>query len=171
MKTGTCPRRRDEIVQRPAVTAALAAAVLLLTAGCSPDDGGCAGRGRGSACPGTTAAQSPTAPGTEARPPPAKPPVNGLRPVATGLSSTWGLAPLDDGDLLVSSRDDATITRVAADTGKKTELGEVPGVSPAGEGGLLGIALSPEYASYHMIYAYFTSASDNRVVRMVYNEK
>ncbi|MFC8986643.1 PQQ-dependent sugar dehydrogenase [Streptomyces sp. NPDC057115] len=171
MKTGTCPRRRDEIVQRRAVTAALAAAVLLLTAGCSSDDGGSAGRGSDSASPGNTAAQSPSATGTDARTPPAKGSVKVLRTVTTGLSTPWGLAPLDDGDLLVSSRDDATITRVAADTGKKTELGEVPGVSPAGEGGLLGIALSPEYASDHMIYAYFTSASDNRVVRMVYNEK
>ncbi|MGW6292281.1 PQQ-dependent sugar dehydrogenase [Streptomyces sp. NPDC055058] len=171
MKTGTCPRRRDEIVQRRAVTAALAAAVLLLTAGCSSDDGGTAGRGSDSASPGGTATQSPSATGTDARTPPAKGSVKVLRTVTTGLSTPWGLAPLDDGDLLVSSRDDATITRVAADTGEKTELGEVPGVSPAGEGGLLGIALSPEYASDHMIYAYFTSASDNRVVRMVYNEK
>lgn len=171
MKTGTCPRRRDEIVQRRAVTAALAAAVLLLTAGCSSDDGGSAGRGSDSASPGKTAAQSPSATGTDARTPPAKGSVKVLRTVTTGLSTPWGLAPLDDGDLLVSSRDDATITRVAADSGRKTELGEVPGVSPAGEGGLLSIALSPEYASDHMIYAYFTSASDNRVVRMVYNEK
>ncbi|MBD9732230.1 PQQ-dependent sugar dehydrogenase [Streptomyces sp. H28] len=171
MKTGTCPRRRDEIVQRRAVTAALAAAVLLLTAGCSADDGGTVGRGSDSSSPGGTAAQSPSATGTDARTPPAKGSVKVLRTVTTGLSTPWGLAPLDEGDLLVSSRDDATITRVAADTGKKTELGEVPGVSPAGEGGLLGIALSPEYASDHMIYAYFTSASDNRVVRMVYNEK
>src|SRR5690606_30816014 len=171
MKTGTCPRRRDEIVQRRAVTAALAAAVLLLTAGCSSDDGGSAGRGSDSASPGNTAAQSPSATGTDARTPPAKGSVKVLRTVTTGLSTPWGLAPLDDGDLLVSSRDEATITRVDGKTGRKTELGEVPGVSPAGEGGLLGIALSPDYASDHMIYAYFTSASDNRIVRMIYDEK
>ncbi|CAM5743524.1 Aldose sugar dehydrogenase YliI [Streptomyces hirsutus] len=82
-----------------------------------------------------------------------------------------GLAPLADGDLLVSSRDEATISRVDADTGETSELGEVPGVSPSGEGGLLGIALSPEYASDRMIYAYFTSASDNRIVRMIHDEK
>ncbi|CAM5234331.1 PQQ-dependent sugar dehydrogenase OS=Streptomyces tendae OX=1932 GN=GUR47_36570 PE=4 SV=1 [Streptomyces tendae] len=91
--------------------------------------------------------------------------------VATGLDSPWGLAPLPGGDLLVSSRDEATITRVDEKTGEKTELGEVPGVSPSGEGGLLGIALSPDYASDHLVYAYFTSASDNRVVRMLYDEK
>jgi len=157
-------------VQRRAVTAVLAAAALLLTAGCSSGDGGTAGGGDTSASPSGTAASSPPT-GAAEQTPPAKGSVKVVRTVATGLNSPWGLAPLTDGDLLVSSRDEATITRVDGKTGRKTELGEVPGVSPAGEGGLLGIALSPEYASDHMIYAYFTSASDNRVVRMIYDER
>ncbi|MGV9842905.1 PQQ-dependent sugar dehydrogenase [Streptomyces fungicidicus] len=157
-------------MQRRAVTAVLAAAALLLTAGCSSGDGGAAGGGDTSASPSGTAA-SPPPTGAAEQTPPAKGSVKVVRTVATGLNSPWGLAPLTDGDLLVSSRDEATITRVDGKTGRKTELGEVPGVSPAGEGGLLGIALSPEYASDHMIYAYFTSASDNRVVRMIYDER
>ncbi|MFJ3984111.1 PQQ-dependent sugar dehydrogenase [Streptomyces fungicidicus] len=157
-------------MQRRAVTAVLAAAALLLTAGCSSGDGGTAGGGDTSASPSGTAASSPPT-GAGEQTPPAKGSVKVVRTVATGLNSPWGLAPLTDGDLLVSSRDEATITRVDGKTGRKTELGEVPGVSPAGEGGLLGIALSPEYASDHMIYAYFTSASDNRVVRMIYDER
>jgi glucose/arabinose dehydrogenase len=87
------------------------------------------------------------------------------------LNSPWGLAALPDGDLLVSSRDEGTITRIDTETGKKTQLGKVPGVSPAGEGGLLGIAIPPTYASDHQVYAYFTTESDNRIVRMVYDEK
>ncbi|QKW04799.1 PQQ-dependent sugar dehydrogenase [Streptomyces sp. NA02536] len=152
------------------MTAVLAAAALLLTAGCSSGDGGTAGGGDTSASPSGTAASSPPT-GAAEQTPPAKGSVKVVRTVATGLNSPWGLAPLTEGDLLVSSRDEATITRVDGKTGRKTELGEVPGVSPAGEGGLLGIALSPEYASDHMIYAYFTSASDNRVVRMIYDER
>jgi glucose/arabinose dehydrogenase len=93
------------------------------------------------------------------------------RTVATGLDSPWGLAALPGGDLLVSSRDEGTLTRVDGKTGEKTEAGEVPGVSPAGEGGLLGIALSPDHAADRMVYAYFTSASDNRVVRMLYDPR
>ncbi|MFI5854113.1 PQQ-dependent sugar dehydrogenase [Streptomyces parvulus] len=158
------------IVQRRAVSAVLAAAALLLTAGCSSGDGDPSG-GDGSASPASTTAQSsPSAP-AEGQTPPAKGSVKVLRTVATGLDSPWGLAPVPGGGLLVSSRDDATITRVDEKTGDKTELGEVPGVSAAGEGGLLGIALSPDYASDHMIYAYYTSASDNRVVRMLYDAK
>ncbi|GAA3493352.1 PQQ-dependent sugar dehydrogenase [Streptomyces prasinosporus] len=153
------------------MTALLAAAALLLTAGCSSDDGGAPG-GDGGASPSGTTAPPPSSPGRSAgETPPAEGSVKVLRTVATGLSTPWGLAPLGDDDLLVSSRDEATITRIDGRTGKKTELGEVPGVSPSGEGGLLGIALSPEYASDRMVYAYFTSASDNRVVRMLYDER
>ncbi|MEU0194414.1 PQQ-dependent sugar dehydrogenase [Streptomyces afghaniensis] len=159
------------IVQRRAVPTVLAAAALLLTAGCSSDGGGSSGTD-GSASPSRSAPGSSAPAGQAAEEtPPAKGSVEVVRTVAEGLDSPWGLAPLPGGGLLVSSRDDGTIVRVDEKTGKKTELGEVPGVSAAGEGGLLGIALSPEYASDHMVYAYFTSASDNRIVRMLYDEK
>ncbi|MFI5568157.1 PQQ-dependent sugar dehydrogenase [Streptomyces sp. NPDC051740] len=158
-------------MQRRAVTAVLAAAALLLTAGCSSDDGGPPGGSDASASPSDTATRSSSSEGSAEETPPAKGSVKVVRTVTTGLSTPWGLAQLADGDLLVSSRDEATITRVDGRTGEKTELGEVPGVSPSGEGGLLGIALSPEYASDRMIYAYFTSASDNRIVRMIYDEE
>ncbi|MDX3455924.1 PQQ-dependent sugar dehydrogenase [Streptomyces sp. ME02-8801-2C] len=161
------------IVQRRAVTAVLAAATLLLTAGCSSDESG----GGGGSGGGDTA--SPSRAGTQAPPSaratdevaPAKGSVKVLRTVTEGLKSPWGLAPLPDGDLLVSSRDEGTIARVDSTTGRKTELGEVPGVSAAGEGGLLGLALSPSFASDHMVYAYFTTESDNRIARMLYEEE
>ncbi|MFD4540566.1 PQQ-dependent sugar dehydrogenase [Streptomyces bauhiniae] len=142
--------------------AVLAATTLLLAAGCSSDGGD----GRATPSEGTVTVSVPSETA-----PPAKGSVKVLRTVATGLKSPWGLAPLPDGNLLVSSRDDATLTRIDARTGKKTVAGRVSGVEPAGEGGLLGIALSPGFASDHMVYAYFTSASDNRVVRVRYDEK
>ncbi|MFD9393075.1 PQQ-dependent sugar dehydrogenase [Streptomyces sp. NPDC060000] len=153
------------IVQRRAVSAVLAASVLLVTAGCSSDGGG-SPRASADASPSRTAAQ--TSPAAEETPP-AKGTVKVVRTVAEGLNTPWGLAPLPEGGLLVASRDEGTITRVDEKTGGKTDLGEVPGVSAAGEGGLLGLALSPDYASDRMVYAYFTSASDNRVVRMIYD--
>ncbi|SOR78862.1 Quinoprotein glucose dehydrogenase B precursor [Streptomyces chartreusis NRRL 3882] len=167
----TCPVEGTMIVQRRAVPTVLAAAALLLTAGCSSDGGGASGTDK-SASPSSSAPGS-SAPTGQAgqETPPAKGSVKVVRTVAEGLDSPWGLAPLPGGGLLVSSRDDGTIVRVDEKTGRKTELGEVPGVSAAGEGGLLGIALSPDYASDHMVYAYFTSASDNRIVRMLYDEK
>ncbi|MFF5405921.1 PQQ-dependent sugar dehydrogenase [Streptomyces misionensis] len=155
------------IVRRRAVPAVLAAS-LLLAAGCSSGSSGVGfpGQGPRTAPPST----APASPATESAAP-AKGSVRALRTVARNLKSPWGLAVLPGGDLLVSSRDDATITRVDPGTGRTTELGTVSGVSPAGEGGLLGIALSPHYASDRMVYAYFTSASDNRIVRMLYDPR
>ncbi|MEY2244938.1 sorbosone dehydrogenase family protein [Streptomyces sp. BF23-18] len=160
------------MVQVRAVTVVLATTALLVTAGCS------SGGRPGPAGPGTSAGTGSTGPQSSSAPrataedtPPAKGSVKVLRTVTEGLDTPWGLAPLAGGGLLVSSRDKGTITRIDEKTGRKTLLGEVPGVAPAGEGGLLGIALSPDYASDHMIYAYLTTASDNRVVRMLYDER
>ncbi|WP_459738722.1 PQQ-dependent sugar dehydrogenase [Streptomyces sp. E-15] len=154
-------------MRRRAVPAVLAAA-LLSVAGCSSGDGTLPGAAptAGAGAPSATA----SARDAESAPP-AKGSARVLRTVAEGLRSPWGLAALPGGDLLVSSRDDGTITRVDEGTGKKTVLGTVSGVAPDGEGGLLGLALSPDYASDHMVYAYFTSASDNRIVRVLYDER
>ncbi len=156
-------------MQRRAVTAVLAAAAFVLTAGCSSGDGDPAAGGDRSASPARTGAQSPPSRPAAGQTPPAKGSVEVVRTVATGLDSPWGLAVLPEGDLLVSSRDEATITRIDGESGDKTAVGEVPGVEPAGEGGLMGLALSPDFAADRMVYAYFTSASDNRIVRMRYD--
>ncbi|MFD5115725.1 PQQ-dependent sugar dehydrogenase [Streptomyces sp. NPDC058391] len=155
-------------MKRTAVTAVWAAAALLVVTACSSGE---AGPERG---PG--AASSPAASSSGGgRPSPSAAPAKGsVKVVSTlteGLKSPWGLAALPDGDLLVSSRDEGTITRVDAEGGKKTAVATVPGVSAAGEGGLLGIALSPSFASDHLVYAYFTTESDNRIARMFYDEK
>jgi glucose/arabinose dehydrogenase len=42
----------------------------------------------------------------------------------------------------------------------------VPGVTSDVEGGLLGIAVSPTFADDRLVYAYFTTASDNRIAAM-----
>lgn len=155
-------------MRRPAVTALLAAASLVFAAGCSSGDD--EPDRRESPPQRDTSSRSPTGKaGAEA--PSEKGSAKVVRTVTTGLKSPWGLAPLPGGDLLVSSRDEGTITRVDGKTGKKTELGSVPGVSPGGEGGLMGLALSPSYASDHLVYAYFTTESDNRIARMLYDEK
>jgi glucose/arabinose dehydrogenase len=84
--------------------------------------------------------------------------------IATNLAAPWGLAFLPDGSALVSERDTARIKLIA--NGAVTTVGTVPGVQPGGEGGLLGLAVAPTFATDRLVYAYFTAAGDNRVVRM-----
>ncbi|WP_100444121.1 PQQ-dependent sugar dehydrogenase [Glycomyces xiaoerkulensis] len=85
--------------------------------------------------------------------------------VVTGLAVPWGLAFLPDGDALVSERGSGRILRVSLSGSEPEEVHRVPDVAPDGEGGLLGLAVSPDYADDEYVYAYFTSDNDNRVVR------
>ena len=70
--------------------------------------------------------------------------------VADGLDHPWAVAKLPDGSFLVTERR-GTLQRIAAD-GKKTEIGGVPKVAARGQGGLLDIALHPDYAENGWIY-------------------
>ncbi|MFJ9950414.1 PQQ-dependent sugar dehydrogenase [Kitasatospora sp. NPDC091207] len=117
----------------------------------APAPGGASATGSGSSSPG------------------AAPSVAVRATVAEELAAPWGLVVLPDGDLLVSERDDGRILRVAAKDGARTVAGAVPGVVSGGEGGLLGLALSPGYASDRLVYAYLSTAADNRVVRLTYD--
>lgn len=160
-------------MRRSGSTTLLAAAMLVATAcaGGPATEGGDDADSDRSPSPTVQEESSPQASpdssaSSPASPPPARGSVKVTSTVTEELDSPWGLAPLDEGDLLVSSRDTGKITRIDGENGKKTELGEVPGVEPGGEGGLLGIAVKDAY-----VYAYFTSASDNRIVRMLYSER
>lgn len=97
-----------------------------------------------------------------ATPSAAAPTVSVVADRTSGLVSPWGLAPLPDGSALVSERDTGRIVLVASD-GSATEAARVAEAAPDGEGGLLGVALDPTGT---WLYAYVTTAVDNRVVRM-----
>ena len=88
--------------------------------------------------------------------------------IATGLSVPWGLAFLPDGTALLTLRDKGEVLHVA-EGAKPVSVGRIPGVDPGGEAGLLGIAVSPTFASDRAVFVYFTSAKDNRVMRMTFD--
>jgi glucose/arabinose dehydrogenase len=48
-------------------------------------------------------------------------------------------------------------------------VGTLDQASPQGEAGLLGLAVSPSYDEDGLVYAYVTTAEDNRVIRMPYD--
>ncbi|MFC4906150.1 PQQ-dependent sugar dehydrogenase [Actinomadura gamaensis] len=133
------------------ILAAVLTAVLL---------GGC-----DSASPTRTAQTPPPASPAPDSPPPGSAAPGTPRDLVTGLSVPWAIAFLPNRDALVTERDTAHLLRITPD-GKRTDLGRVPGVEPSGEGGLLGVAVSPSYATDHWVYLYFTSATDNRLVRL-----
>jgi glucose/arabinose dehydrogenase len=82
--------------------------------------------------------------------------------VATGLAAPWSVVRLDTGSSFVSLRDTGTVLELLADGGTR-EVGSIDGVVHEGEGGLLGLAVLAGSPSY--LYAYATTADDNRVVR------
>ncbi|HET6299686.1 MAG TPA: fibronectin type III domain-containing protein, partial [Kribbella sp.] len=72
----------------------------------------------------------------------------------------WSVAFLPDGSgsALVTERDRFEVLLVTS-AGQKTTLGKVPGaVTTTGEGGLLGLAISPTFATDHFVYFYHTAA-------------
>lgn len=98
-------------------------------------------------------------PGSSPRPQPSSVEVTGeAEVIAEGLAVPWSIAFLGDA-ALISERDTARIVELSAD-GTAREVGIIDGVAPRGEGGLLGIAVHEGD-----LYAYFTSASDNRIER------
>ena len=84
--------------------------------------------------------------------------------IASGLDAPWSIAFVTGGSALISERDTARIIERTAD-GELREVGGVAGVQPGGEGGLLGLATLDD-GDETWLYAYFTSSSDNRIVRM-----
>ncbi|EPR37487.1 glucose/sorbosone dehydrogenase family protein [Desulfovibrio sp. X2] len=71
--------------------------------------------------------------------------------VAEGLQSPWGMAFLPDGRILVTER--AGRIRVVEEGGLRPgALSGVPEVDARGEGGLLDIALHPDFARNHQLF-------------------
>lgn len=89
-----------------------------------------------------------------------------------GLSIPWGLDFLPNRAALVSERSSGDILRIPKDGGRAKRVMRVPGVDGnAGEGGLLGIALSPDYRRDGLVFAYLTTKRDNRIVRFELGER
>ncbi|MBG0829966.1 PQQ-dependent sugar dehydrogenase [Planomonospora sp. ID67723] len=87
--------------------------------------------------------------------------------IATDLQVPWGVAFLPRRETLASERNTARVLSVTP-SGKVREVGVVPGVNAAGQGGLMGLAVSPSFARDRYVYAYLTGETDQRIVRMRY---
>ncbi|MCF4119935.1 PQQ-dependent sugar dehydrogenase [Antribacter sp. KLBMP9083] len=155
-------RRRSPALVGAVVTGVLAVGFL---AGCSPSQG-----------PGVVSPSPPATTGggdvTAGGGPPASDIWDGAveataATVADGLPVPWGLAPLADGRLLVSLRDEARLVVVEPASGQVLDV-TGPGAErlaaetrPRSEAGLLGVVVAPEGE----VFVYRTGADDNAVLR------
>lgn len=102
--------------------------------------------------------------------------------IAENLDTPWGIAFLpasldqggEKGNMLVTERK-GTVRLVSNNKLQDTPVATLANVKEIGEGGLLGIALDPEFMSNNYIYFYYTygiegNNTKNRVVRMTYKD-
>jgi glucose/arabinose dehydrogenase len=78
--------------------------------------------------------------------------------LATNLDVPWSFAFLPDGDALITERDSGKLLRVSP-SGDVREIQTLP-EGGSGEGGLLGVAVSPDYRQDRYVYAYYTTERD-----------
>jgi glucose/arabinose dehydrogenase len=90
--------------------------------------------------------------------------------VATNLTAPTGLTMLPDGSALVGERTTGRIVRVQPKPNQPVPTVRVlHGLDTSGDGGLLDLAISPDYLEDNLIYAYVTTPTDNRVVEFTLN--
>jgi glucose/arabinose dehydrogenase len=97
--------------------------------------------------------------------PPVTVPTAAVQTLSTHLEAPWGIAFLPDRTALVTERDSTRVLSVKPD-GAVTEVARIAEADPGGEGGLLGIAVSPDYDRDRYVYVYYTAARDNRIARL-----
>ncbi|RKT52548.1 PQQ-dependent sugar dehydrogenase [Saccharothrix australiensis] len=94
----------------------------------------------------------------------AEPSALAVRTLATGQDVPWDIAFLPDGSGIYTERDTRQIKKLTGST--VTVLHTVTEAVPAGEGGLMGIAVSPDFAKDNTVYIHYTAASDNRIAKL-----
>jgi len=89
-----------------------------------------------------------------------------LQILAEGLDHPWALAFLPDGSALVTERS-GRLLRIDPDDGQRQAIGGVPAVAARGQGGLLDIALHPEFTRTRWVYLSYATATDSGLTTAV----
>lgn len=86
--------------------------------------------------------------------------------IATDIQMPWGLAFLPDGDAMTTERQTGRVLRTGP--GQEPEpVRTIPDVYlPGGDGGLLGLDLSPRFARDKLVYVFYTAVGgESRIAR------
>ncbi len=78
--------------------------------------------------------------------------------IAENLEIPWEIEFLPNGEMIITERPGRLLI-----IGEDKQVIEVEGVMHVGEGGLLGLALHPDFSENNLIYLYFTSDIDGEV--------
>ncbi|MDJ0347726.1 PQQ-dependent sugar dehydrogenase [Cryobacterium sp. PH29-G1] len=159
----TAPGVRGLTRLRMVTALSTATALIILTlAACSAEAPNAAPATERPAQPTPTQLESGTNPLTPVQP------VGDPVVIASGLAAPWSILRLPSGATLISERDTARVRELLPD-GSLREVGTVEAAQPNGEGGLLGLAFLADTAAPGgdgWVYAYLSTATDNRIERM-----
>ncbi|WP_374754405.1 PQQ-dependent sugar dehydrogenase [Aureimonas sp. AU12] len=126
-----------------------------------PDAGGGAGQPAETAAPNAPD-QRPAFAGQTRAPQPAELTKVAVETVASGLPHLWAMEFLPDGRMLVTAKGGQMMI-VSPDGEQRVEVSEVPKVVSGGQGGLLDVALGPNFASDGLIYFTFSEPREGGV--------
>jgi aldose sugar dehydrogenase len=82
--------------------------------------------------------------------------------IAGGLRHPWGMAFLPDGQILVTERV-GSLRRIDADGRLSAPIDGVPTVVAEGQGGLLDVALSPDFADDRLVYLSYAEPGEGKL--------
>jgi glucose/arabinose dehydrogenase len=104
-------------------------------------------------------------------PPPGAPTLDVQTNFVTGLDKPWdiGFVPGDVNTFFFTENDDGTINVSRNGTVTNLPLIDTPISVSTGEGGMMGLAVDPNFATNRFIYTCFSTGTDNRVVRWTVN--
>jgi len=78
--------------------------------------------------------------------------------VTSSLTSPWGITSLPNGHLLITEKAGQMRIVIPASGTVGAPITGLPAVNPAGQGGLLGVCLDPDFATNRMVYWSFSEA-------------
>jgi len=85
-----------------------------------------------------------------------------VQTVVSGLARPWGMVFLPDGDMLITERG-GRLRRIKDGRLMPQAVAGLPDIKAVGQGGLLGIALHPDFATTHWVYLSYSAGENDRI--------